>query len=325
MSQLSFADIEISRSRKPSRILTKLEKINKIVKWDSILELVKVVDRTNQRTGGAPHKDMLLKVKMLFLQHLYNLSDPELEDQVNDRLSFQKFIGIDFRTTIPDYTTIWRFRERLVEEGLNEKIFEMIKLFIEKEGLLIKKATLIDASIIESSNRPLSKKKREQLENKPSSQIDSDAHSTVKRGKNYFGYKGHIGVDKLIRKRKFTSAQPHDSQLKEELLSGDERAIFADSAYSKNDDKREARKKGIYYGILDKGTRRKKLSASQKKTNKKKSKVRSAVEHPFSYIKEKLGYKKTTAKTLERNSFRFDINCIIYNIMRANYLMELSS
>ncbi len=324
MNQLSFADIEISSSRKPSRILGKLEKINKIVKWDKVLELVKVADRTDKHKGGAPHKDIKVKIKMLFLQHIYNLSDPELEDQVNDRLSFQKFTGIDFSTTVPDYTTIWRFRERLIEEGINDKLFEMILSFIEKEGLLLKKGTLIDASIIESSNRPLSKKKREELEKSPSSQIDTDAHSTIKRGKKYFGNKGHIGVDlgsKIIRKRKFTSAQPHDSQLMKELLSGDEKAIFADSAYVNKKDKQEARSNGVYYGVLDRGTRRRKLSNSQKKRNKKKSKIRSAVEHPFGYMKEKLGYKKTVAKNKERNRFRFDMNCIMYNIMRANYLL----
>ncbi len=325
MHQLSFAEIEISSSRKQSRIAMKLEKLNKIINWADILEIVKVVDRTDKKTGGAPHKDLLVKVKMLFLQHIYNLSDPELEDQVNDRLSFQKFIGIDFRTTVPDYTTIWRFRERLIKEEINDKLFEMILSFIEAEGLLLKKGTIIDATIIESSNRPLSKKKRKELESKPSSQIDTDAESTKKRGKYYFGHKGHIGTDvgsKIIRKRDFSSAKPHDSNYKDKLLSGDEQAIFGDSAYLNKKDKQQCRKEGIYYGILDKATRGKKLSNTQKKRNKKKSKIRSAVEHPFGYMKEKLNYKKAVAKTKQRNRFRFDMNCIIYNILRANYLLE---
>lgn len=86
MRQLSFADIAVAENRKQSRVSTKLEKINNLVKWEEILELVKQVDRTDKQKGGAPHKDLLVKVKMLFLQYLYNLSDPELEDQVNDRL-----------------------------------------------------------------------------------------------------------------------------------------------------------------------------------------------------------------------------------------------
>jgi IS5 family transposase len=325
MCQLTFADIAISDKRKASRVSIKLEKINKIVKWKELLEIVRVVDRTDKIQGGAPHKDILVKVKMLFLQYLYNLSDPELEDQVNDRLSFQKFVGIGFTTTIPDYTTIWRFRERLIEEQLNDKLFKKILGYIDAKGLLIKKGTIIDATIIESSNRPLSKKKRKELENSPSSQIDTDAESTKKRGKYYFGHKGHIGTDvgsKIIRKRDFSSAKPHDSQYSNKLLSGDEQAIFGDSAYGNKKDKQHYRKAGIYYGILDKATRSKKLSKTQKKRNKKKSKVRSAVEHPFGYMKTKLNYTKAVAKTKERNRFRFDMNCIIYNIFRANFLLE---
>lgn len=325
MSQLSFADLEVQNNRKPSRITLKLEKLDRIVDWDKVLDVVKVVDRTSKEKGGCPHKNILTKVKMLFLQHLYNLSDPELEDQVNDRLSFQKFAGIDFSNTVPDYTTIWRFKERLIEENLNDKLFNLILSFIDQKGLILKKGTLIDATITGSTTRPLSKEKRKELEETPSSQIDTDAHSTVKRGKKYFGYKGHIGTDmgsNIIRKRVFTSAQPHDSQLKDELLSGDEQAIFADSAYSNQKDKREARENGVYYGILDKGTRRKKLSKTQKKRNKKKSKIRSAVEHPFAYMKEKLNYNRAVAKTQERNALRFDFNCMLYNINRADYLLS---
>jgi IS5 family transposase len=227
---------------------------------------------------------------MLFIQYLYNLSDPELEDQVNDRLSFQRFIGIDFTTTIPDYTTIWRFKERLIQEGLIEKLFSLIISFIESKGLIIKRGTIVDATIIQSTTKPLSKEKRDKLKENPSSQIDSDARSTKKRDKYYFGYKGHIGVDigsKLIRKRKFTSANVHASQVKDELLSGDEQAIYGDSAYNNADEKREYRKKGVYYGILDKRLRNRKLSSSQKKLNKKKSSIRALVEHPFSYRKQR--------------------------------------
>ena len=323
--QMTFADMEITQNRKVSRVSVKLDKINSIVDWEKVLEVVKVVDRTDKEKGGCPHKDLLVKVKMLFLQSLYNLSDPELEDQINDRLSFQRFAGLDMSETVPDYSTIWRFRDRLSEEGAGDKLFDLINSYLDARGLFMKKGTIVDASIVESTNRPLSKEKRKALEEKPSPQIDTDAHSTVKRGKKYFGYKGHIGTDvgsKLIRKRKMTSAQPHDSQVTGDLLSNDEEAVFGDSAYSNQKDKRKARKEGIYYGMLDKGTRRKGLSNSQKKRNKKKSKVRSAVEHPFGYMKEKLNYKRCVAKNLRRNSFYFDMNCILYNIFRANYLLS---
>lgn len=324
MGQLSFSDIELSGSRKPSRVSVKLDRIESLVEWDRVLDLIKVVDRTSARTGGAPHRDLLVKVKMLFLQHLYNLSDPELEDQVNDRLSFQRFAGIGYTATVPDFTTIWRFKEALVREGLGDKLFDLVLDMIDAKGVLIKKGTSVDATIIESTTKPLSKERRAELEKKPSAQIDTDADSTAKRGKKYFGYKGHIGTDMgsdIIRKRDFTSARPHDSRSKDKLLSGDERAVFGDSAYGNKADKRKAREDGVYYGMLDKGTRRKGLSRTQKKNNKKKSKIRCRVEHPFAYMKEKLDYRKAVAKTLERNALRFDLNCILYNIFRADYLL----
>jgi len=325
MGQLSFSDIELSASRKSTRIGIKLSKIDQLIDWNRVLELVQQVDKTSATTGGAPHRNLLTKVKMLFLQHLYNLSDPELEDQVNDRLSFQQFAGIDYRTTVPDYTTIWRFKEGLITEGLMDPLFDLVLGFIEAKGLLLKQGTCIDATIIDSTTRPLSKEKRAALAQNPSSQIDTDADSTEKRGVKHNGYKGHIGTDmntKLIRKRSFTSARPHDSKQKDNLFSGDEKAKFGDSAYSNMDDKRQARKEGIFYGILDKGTRRKKLSNSQKQRNKKKSKIRNQVEHPFAYMKSKLNYSKAVAKNLARNSLRFDFNCMLYNIFRADYLLR---
>ena len=321
--QLSFADIAIEENRKPSRILKKLERINELVDWNKILEIVKVVDRTDKLKGGAPHRDILVKIKMLFLQYLYNLSDPELEDQVNDRISFQRFVGLDLSQSVPDYTTIWRFKERLIEEGLMNKIFALIQQQIEEKHLLVKKGTIVDATIIESSNRPMSKLKREK--SKGSSQIDTDAHSTAKGGKKYYGYKGHIGVDvgsKLIRKRAFSSAEVHDSRLIEELIVGDEEAIFADSAYGSKERKKRYRKEGIYYGILDRATRSKSITEKQKKKNKKKSRVRSAVEHVFAYMKQKQNYIEARAKNYQRNKFAFEMNCVIYNIMRASYLIE---
>ena len=325
MKQLSFSDLElrINRSKK-TRSELQLDKINQVVDWRKVEELLSVTDKTGKQGGRKPIP-VLIKAKMLFVQYLYNLSDPELEDQLYDRLSFQRFVGLDFSQQIPDFTTLWRFKERLVELKLMDSLFDLILNSLEEKGLLVKKGTAVDATLIESTNRPLSKEKRATLEKTPSPQIDTDADSTVKRGKKYFGYKGHIGQDVgsgLIRKRGFTSARPHDSQQKEALWSGDEQAVFGDSAYGNQSEKRAARQVGVYYGILDKGTRKRKLSNTQKKANKKKSSIRCKVEHPFGYMKEKLNYQMAGAKNLLRNALRFDMNCILYNIMRADVLLR---
>ena len=314
-----------SRRRKVSRAVGTLSEIDAVVEWGKLVKIVSVLDKTREGKGGRRPIDFEIKLKMLFLQSTFNLSDEELEDQVIDRLSFQRFAGISFDEEIPDFTTIWKFKEALVKAGLMDAIFASIDGQMESRGLILKKGTLVDAIIIHSANRPLSKKRREELEAEPSTQIDTDAQSTEKNGKKHFGYKGHIGVDaesKIIRKRTFTPANVHDSQELENVLSGDEKSVFADKAYANQKHKRAARALGIYYGTLEKAARNHPLSKRQKKRNKQKSRVRAAVEHPFAFMRKKLKVTVLAAKNKLRNALRFDMSCIIYNVCRASFLLK---
>jgi len=291
--QLSFSDMEMATNRKVTRTEKKLHKIESILNFDDVIEQFSVIEKTKKCIGGRPRKEILMMTKILFVQYLYNLSDPELEDQLNDRLSFQRFVGLGMGSKVPDYTTIWRFRDSLIQHDLLDGIFEMVVQDCDEKGLVIKRGTIVDSTIIESVNRPLSNKKRKELDKKPSSQIDTDAGSTRKRNTNYFGYKGHIGMDqgsKLIRKKTFTSASPHDITELPHLLSNDEDSVWGDKAYSKKDDKQRARSSGIYYGVLDKGKRNRPLGKKQKNRNKQKSRIRATVEHPFLFMKEILGW-----------------------------------
>ena len=311
--------------RKTSRAVATLEAIGGMVNWQELAVIVSVLDKTRGGRGGRPPIDFEIKLKMLFLQYAFNLSDEELEDQLIDRLSFQQFVGLGYDEEIPDFTTIWKFKEALIRQGLMDPIFESIVGRIEANGLLLKKGTIVDATIIKSGNRPLSRKKREELETEPSSQIDTDAQSTAKNGKKHFGYKGHIGVDaesKIIRKRTFTPANVHDSQELENVLSGDEQSVFADKAYASRKNKKAMRAVGIYYGILDKGARNHPLRKRQQKRNKQKSRVRAAVEHPFGFMRKKLKVTVLAAKNQLRNALRFDMWCIIYNVCRASFLLK---
>lgn len=316
-----------SRRRKESRTVAMLQKINKVVNWAALVNIVKVIDKSNTDRGGRKPLPFEWKIKMLFLQYAFNLSDPELEDMLTDRLSFQKFVGIPFNQEIPDFTTLWYFKEALIEHRLMDKLFSSINRQMELHGLILKKGTLADATIIESSGPPLSDKKREELESAPSPQVDTEAKSTQKNGKMYFGYKGHIGVDvesKLIRKRKFTPANVHDSQVLERLVSGDEKSLWADKAYANDKLKRAARFVGLYYGILDRSRRGQALSGKQRHRNKQKSSVRASVEHPFAFMRNKLKMTLASAKTMARNALRFDMFCILYNVLRGARLLELN-
>ena len=325
--QMNLVDgvMGFSRRRKVSQAVGTLREIDEVVDWGELVRIVSVLDRTRGGKGGRPPISFEIKLKMLFLQSTFNLSDEGLEDAVIDRLSFQRFTGLSFDEEIPDFTTIWKFKEALVKAGLMDRIFASIDGQMESKGLILKKGTLVDAIIIQSGNRPLSRKRREELETTPSSQIDTDAQSTEKNGKKHFGYKGHVGVDaesKIIRKRSFTPANVHDSQEMENVLSGDEQSVFADKAYANQKHKRAARALGIYYGVLDKAARNHPLSNRQKKRNKQKSRVRASVEHPFGFMRKKLKVTVLAAKNKLRNALRFDMSCIIYNVCRVSFLIK---
>jgi IS5 family transposase len=174
--------------------LATLKAISELVNWDELVAIVRILDKTQTGKGGRPPISFEVKLKMLFLQYMFNLSDEELEGEMIDRLSFQEFAGLSFNEKIPDFTTIWYFKEGLIKKQLKDKIFVTIVSQIEKHGLILKKGTMVDAKIIESGNRPLSKKKRVKLVKKPSSQIDVEAESTVKNGKKYLDIKNILGL-----------------------------------------------------------------------------------------------------------------------------------
>lgn len=171
----------------------------------------------------------------------------------------------------------------------------------------------------------LKKEKRAELEQSPSNQIDTNATFTKKANKWYFGYKGHVGVglgSKIIRKRAFITASVSDSKEFLNRQSGDEKSVLADKGSPNKILKKLYNYLGIFWGVLDKANKNKSLSKTQKKCNKKLSKVRAGVEHVFGYIKERFGFRKTGYKNKKRNGFKFDMSCILYNINRVNYLTK---
>ncbi len=327
INQLSFGDGLLSSRRKISKLSKHLAKLDQIIDWQPLVQEIAIIDKTDTKTGGRPRKNPLWMIKATFLQSLFSLSDPQLEDQLIDRLSFQRFVGVNLDQEIPDFTTFWRFKEALSIHKLDERIFDLINQQLEAKGLMVKKGTIVDATILPSANRPLSDEKRQELTRRPSPQIDTDANSTKKGGVYYFGYKGHIGVDiesKLIRKAIFTPASYHDSTQTEQLVSYDEKALFGDKAYFNGDHKFSARHFGWYYGVLDKATKSQPLSGSQKKRNRKHSRVRAAVEHPFAWMKTKARMELMRAKNQARNRLRFLFTCMGWNLSRAGFLLETS-
>lgn len=321
-SQVSLLDSAFSKRKKRSRSDSLLQKIDKFVDWQELENICRSMYKSSRR--GRPTIPIQFSLKCLILQYLYNLSDPALEDALVDRFSFQRFLGISFESEIPDFTTIWRFRERLNKAGLLNNVFEAVMKQLDQRNTLLRRGTLIDATLVQAARRP-SKQDSPQdggtsSGGRADSQRDRDA-SSVKQGKKFcYGYKGHIAVDQgsgIIRKQSFTSACVHDSQQTGELVCGDEQALFADKAYANDELKRTCRKEGVFYGILDKGRRNRPLSQKQKKANSRKSRIRNAVERPFAWFKRMLGYRMVRYVNLRRNALQFTFLCIVHNLRRG--------
>jgi IS5 family transposase len=281
-----------------------LEIIDQSINWNKLVKPLEAV--INRSDRGRKPFPLLLIVKCFILQTIYGLSDPRLEEEIADRRSFQLFLGLTSGDSIPDETTICRYRELFAQHGLDRKLFKTFNQELQRSGLLLEKGTLIDATIKEARTNPTNKR-------------DTDADFTVRRNKTYYGYKGHIGMDsdsKIIRTTEFTTASIHDSDMFDHITTGKEKYIIADKGYANEKRKAQLRRRNVFCGILDKGYRNRPLSNKQKARNKKLSAVRNAVEQPFAYAKHVLNYTRCSYYTLGRNRFQFNLVALVYNIRR---------
>lgn len=293
--------------RKVLRVEKFLNEMDTVVPWDTLLREITPYYKTSH-TGRRGH-DLELMLRIHFLQLWHNLSDPGMEEALYDRYSFQTFLGFDcFGGVIPDESSICRFRHLLEGRGLSDKILSVVNAHLADQGLVLKEGTIVDATVISA---PISKKNAAKSR-------DPEMSSTRKNNVFMFGAKGHIGVQAngkpIIHSCAFSTAKDHDINALDCLLHGNERAIFGDSAYSVNDDKRQARADDIYYGISDKGRRDHPLSDAQKTKNKRHSCLRAKVEHPFRVIKHLWGHYKMRYKGLTKNASRFTTLCALSNL-----------
>jgi IS5 family transposase len=284
-----------------------LEIIKAQVDWDKLAApLADKIAQSKQPKSPAGRESfsLVLIIKCFILQSIYGLSDPRLEEEIADRRSFQMFLDLTSADSIPDETTICRYRELFARLGLDKELFNGYKEQLKKQGLVVGKGRIVDATL-------------KQAQAKPGSKRDQHARFTKKRGKSYYGYKGHIASDSesnVILDVEFTPANIHDSAVFDKLIIDEERAIFADKGYANQNRKKQLRSKGVYCGILDKGYRNRSLSDKQKKRNKRLSSIRNAVERPFAFMKQVLGYDRCRYYDQDRNRFEFVLSAIVYNM-----------
>ena len=224
----------------------KLLRIDALIDWSRLDHLVGEIRTAD--TGRPPYRALAM-LKALYLQALYDLSDPGLEEALLDRLSFRRFCGFGLDEGTPDETTLCRFRLAVARAGLLERCFADVTLQLEARGLMLKKGTLMDASIVAATHNPPA------YEAGPGAPHPREpgADWTRKGGKSFFGYKLHIGVDEgsgLIRKAVVTPARTLDNEVAEELISGDEAAVYADRIYESKARRAALKARGIKDRIM---------------------------------------------------------------------------
>lgn len=293
-AQASFLSIAHTKNLRREKFL---HEMSAIIPWEEFVKAI--APHYEEKETGRKRKELLLMLKIHFLQQWFNLSDPEAEQEIYDRNSFQKFLGIDLLSDIvPDESTILRFRHLLEEHKLQEQFLTIVNTVLERKGYLMRKGTIVDATLIAA---PSSTKNKE-------GKRDPEMHQTKKGNQWYFGMKGHIGVDAdsgIVHSVAGTAANVHDRMMMHALLHGEEKAIFGDQGYASDKDKDTCRKNGeIHWFVNDRGRRNHPLSHGQREKNRKKSSIRSKVEHPFHVIKTLWKHTKVRYRGIEKNTLQ---------------------
>lgn len=309
--QMTFADTVVRGRVRERKRLAKLDEMVGLLDWLPIDRLMEGINAARRGAEGYPPVCMF---RALLLAQWYDLSDPALEDALADRLSFRRFVGIPLGEETPDETSFVRFRTKLRELGLYEKLFAEITRQLEAKGLMVKTGTLVDATIIEARAKPPRSKDGEV------SSVDPDAGFTRKRGKSHFGYKLHIGVDEgsgLIRQIESSSADLHDGEALGGLVTGDEGAVYGDKAYGSQKNRDFLKRMKIKDQLMYKAQRNKPLKPWQEWFNKAISPIRSGVERVFGTGKISYGLEQTRYFGLERVDADHHAFAMAYNLRRA--------
>ena len=321
VGQLSFADGLVADQAGANAVL---ERIAGLVTWDEVKALL-----GGLRDGpmGAPGYPALVMFKALLLQQMYGLSDPQLEELLADRLSFRRFLGLALSEQVPDHTTIWRFREDLAKSGLGERAFGLITAQIERAGLLLKRGTLVDASLVPAAVRPPPPPDQPlppDSDGRPASKLvdsplDPDAAWTKQDGERAFGYKAHLAMDqgsRIIRNAILTPANVNESVVADALICGDEGTIYGDKAYSNAARRQRLKRNGIRDGIMRPGNRWHKLGRWAVRRNLIISQRRAPIEPLMALLKNTHRFARARYRGLARNATALHLTATAMNLKR---------
>lgn len=310
-----------------------LEKVEKHIDWNIFHPIIDEVFSKPENSSKAGRKpfDRIMMFKLLILQTLYNLSDDQIEYQILDRFSFKRFLGLKSSDKVPDSKTVWNFRETLVKEEVIDILFYRFHQALDDQCIFAKKGQIVDASIVEVPRQRNSREENalikqgktpEDWQSKPNKlrQKDVDARWLTKNDEDFFGYKNHIKADqgtKLITSYAVSSASKHDSQELETLMDHADagQPLFGDAAYVGFEELIEEYQ--MINQIHEKGSGAKKLTESQKASNRKKSKIRARIEHVFGFMTNSMNAMYIHTIGLMRAAAKIGLTNLTYNIMRC--------
>ena len=304
--QASFADLLADQGPE-----TALDALDALADWSGF---ERIVAHLRQANGpGKPGHAPLLMFKALVLASLYGLSDRQLELAIRDRLSFRRFLGLSLSDAAPDHTVICRFRNALVGEGLMERLFAELDRQLEAAGLMVKKGTMLDATLVATAAaRPAKAGETPR---------DPDAAFARREGKagSTYGYKAHVGVDEgsgLIRVAAATPANINDTVPAYQLIRGYERAVLGDAAYHTHARQRMLEARGQACLLMRRANKHHALSDAEKAFNRQIARRRWAVETTFATLKRWMGLSAIRYVGLARASGQIVMAALAFNLKR---------
>lgn len=338
MAQPGFFDLD-NRHESLSRLGDPLEVLDRAIPWETFRPVLqKALRKFKKSNAGRKPYDSVLMFKILVLQSLYNLSDDQTEFQIRDRLSFMRFLDLDFEDPVPDAKTLWLFRDTLAHKGVIDKLFRKFNRYLDREGLFARQGQIIDASLVpvptqrntrEENARIKQNEVPEGWKDEPHKlrQKDTDARWVKMQGHNHYGYKNHVNADrkhKLIRTYDVTDASVHDSRVFDRLLDPDNsgKQVWADSAYRSEEIDQTLKRRGLKNQIKYKGCRHAPLTEAKRRVNRKRSGIRAPVEHIFAFQKNSLGGKFIRTIGIIRARAKIGLMNLAYNMKRYIYLTK---
>jgi IS5 family transposase len=309
--QGGFADALVKTRGRTSR----LEQIAELIDWGCVDRLVEPI---YAKPEGRPSYPPLVMVRAVLLAQWYGLSDPGLAEALEDRLSFRKFVGLGLHDETPDDATIWRFRDELSQRGLDSLLFVEVNSQLESQGMILKRGTLLDATLVRSQ---AAIPRNEKGQGKSRSQVDPDATWTRNRTGPFFGYKAHIAVDQdsnLIRRARLTPAHINESLEADQLICGDERAVYADKAYENKHRRARLRAARVKDRIMHRSHKNQpSLPRWQQRRNRLIVPIRRKVEHVFGTLKRSYGWFRMRYFSMRANATHLYLAAVAYNLRRA--------